>query len=584
VADPLSELSDAVTRAIEAAFGADARGADPVVRSATNPRWGDYQANFAMTLGKQLGRPPREVAQAVVEELDLGGLCSDVEVAGPGFVNLTLDNGWLAAVTGTLLGDERLGVAPDPRPERVVVDYSAPNVAKEMHVGHLRSSIIGDALCRILGWLGHHVTRQNHIGDWGTPFGMLIEHLLDVGEDEAAHELSVGDLTTFYQEARRKFDEDAGFASRSRRRVVLLQAGDEQTLRLWHLLVDESKRYFNRVYQRLGVLLSDGDLAGESLYNDRLAGVCRELEVDGLAVVNDGALCVFPAGFAGRDGNPLPLIVRYSTGGYGYAATDLAALQYRTTDLDGQRIVYVVGAPQAQHLAMVFAVGRLTGWLGEGKARAEHVAFGSVLGADGKMLKTRSGESVRLIDLLDEAVERAATAVAAKNPDLPGDVKADVAGAVGIGAIKYADLSTDRIKDYVFDWDRMLAFEGNTAAYLQYAYVRVRSIFRRGDVQPVGAGDAEAVVIVAPEERSLAVALLRFDSAVRAVAETLEPHRLCTYLFELAQAYTAFFEACPVLRAPSPELQRSRLVLCELTARTLATGLGLLGIDTVEQM
>ncbi len=584
MADPQTTLGAAVTRAIEAALGPELAGTDPVVRSTSNPGFGDYQANFAMKLAKPLGRPPRQIADAVVAQLDLGGVCSSVEVAGAGFVNLTLDDGFLGATTGTLLGDDRLGVVAAGAPERVIVDYSAPNVAKEMHVGHLRTTIIGDALCRVLGWLGHEVTRQNHIGDWGTPFGMLIEHLLDVGETEAAHRLSVGDMTAFYQEARAKFDADPAFAERARRRVVTLQAGDAQTLRLWHILVEESKRYFNAVYDRLGVLLGDDDLAGESLFNDRLPALVAELERDGLAVVDQGALCVFPDGFIGRDATPLPLIIRKSDGGFGYAATDLAALQYRTTDLDGQRIIYVVDAGQSQHLQMVFAVGRMAGWLADGKARAEHVAFGIVLGADGGRLRTRSGDNPRLVDLLDEAVERAAAAVAEKNPDLSAETQAAVARAVGIGAVKYADLSNQRIKDYTFDWERMLSFEGNTAAYLQNAYVRIRSIFRRGDVATVGPADAGAIVVTTPEERALTIALLRLDLVVQAVAETLEPHHLCTYLFDLAQAFTAFYEACPVLRAPSPTVQRSRLVLCELTARTLATGLGLLGIDTVEQM
>jgi arginyl-tRNA synthetase len=582
MADPQTMLSAAVARAMEAALGPEVAGVDPVIRPAGNPVHGDYQANFAMGLTKRLGRPARDIAAAVVAELDLGGVCERVEVAGPGFVNLTLDEGWLAAATGVVLGDERLGVPPDPAPERVIVDYSAPNVAKEMHVGHLRTTIIGDALCRVLGWLGHTVIRQNHIGDWGTPFGMLIEHLLDIGEEEAAHELSLGDWTLFYQDARVKFDADPAFGDRARERVVMLQAGDAQTLALWRLLVDASERYFNLVYARLGVLLTDADLAGESTYNDRLTAVASELELLGLAVVDDGALCVFPPGFTGRDGTPLPLIIRYSTGGYGYAATDLAALEHRVKDLHGQRIVYVVGAPQAQHLQMVFAVGRLAGWLAEGRARAEHVSFGSVLGADGRMLRTRSGEPPKLIDLLDEAVERAGAAVAEKNPDLPAEARAAVAQAVGIGSVKYADLSTDRVRDYVFDWDRMLSFDGNTAAYLLYAYVRIQGIFRRAEGgEKVGATD---VVITEPEERALALALLGFEAAVRSVADTLEPHRLCTYLFELAQTYTAFFEACPVLRAPSITLRKSRLALCELTARTLATGLGLLGIPTVEQM
>jgi len=583
MADPQRMLAQAVSGAIVAAFGAEYAGVDPVIRPTTKPGFGDFQANFAMPLGKRIGRAPRELADAVVNELDLGGVCERVEVAGPGFVNLTLDDGWLAACVDAVLADERLDVAAAPVPERVIVDYSAPNVAKEMHVGHLRTTVIGDALCRVLEWLGHTVVRQNHIGDWGTPFGMLIEHLIDIGAGDGADELSVGDLTDFYQAARVKFDADPAFVERSRQRVVLLQAGDAETLALWRLLVDESKRHFNAVYAQLGVLLTDADLAPESMYNDRLDAVAAELQQSGLAVIDDGALCVFPPGFTGREGDPLPLIVRYSTGGYGYAATDLAAMKYRTSTLAGQRLVYVVGAPQAQHLAMVFAVGAMAGWLGDGKARAEHVAFGSVLGKDGRMLRTRSGEPVRLIELLDEAVERATAIVAEKNPALPAGVRDEVARAVGIGSVKYADLSTDRTRDYVFDWDRMLSFDGNTAAYLLYAYVRVRGIFRKsgGAEDEVGAGD---VLVTEREERALALALLRFDVVVESVADTLEPHRLCAYLFDLAQAYTAFFEACPVLRAPSEPVRRSRLALCELTARTLATGLGLLGITVVEQM
>jgi arginyl-tRNA synthetase len=577
--DPQIMLETAVSRAIDDALGPEAAGTDPVVRPSSNPRFGDYQANFAMGLGKRLDRPGREIAEAVRDELDLGAVC-EVEVAGPGFLNLTLDRGWLAANVGLLVGDNTLGLTPAAVPQRVVVDYSGPNIAKEMHVGHLRSTIIGDALCRVLAALGHTVIRQNHVGDWGTPFGMLIEHLIDLGEDEALPSLT--DLNAFYQDARVAFDSDPDFAERSRQRVVLLQSGDPATLRLWQLLVDESRRHFDVVYRRLGVLLTDDDLAGESFYNDRLDDVAASLERDGLAVVDDGALCVFPPGFSGRDGAPQPLIIRKSDGGYGYAATDLAAVRYRTQDLAGRRLIYAVDAGQHQHLTMVFAVASMAGWLGG--ATAEHVGFGVVLGPDGQRLRTRSGDSPKLVDLLDEAVERADAAVSAKNPDLGTDARAAVAEAVGIGAIKYADLSNDRIKDYTFDWDRMLAFEGNTAAYLQYAYVRVRSIFRRGEVAEVGPHDAGAVLVESPEERALALALLRFDSAVAAVGETLEPHRLCTYLFELAQAYTAFFENCPVLRADTAQLQRSRLVMCALTALVLAKGLELLGIQTVEQM
>ncbi|MEO5678235.1 MAG: arginine--tRNA ligase, partial [Acidimicrobiales bacterium] len=376
MADPALALEAALRRAIAGAFP-EAADADPVVRPSGDPRFGDYQANGAMGLGKRLGRSPREVAQVLVQHLDAAGAGVDgPEVAGPGFLNLRLTPAWLSARLDELAGDPRLGVAPSPRVERVVVDYSAPNVAKEMHVGHLRSTIIGDALVRILAFLGHDVVRQNHVGDWGTPFGMLIEHLLDLGEEVAAGELSVGDLTAFYQEARKKFDADPAFAQRSRQRVVLLQAGDDETLRLWRLLVEESKRYFNVVYRRLGVLLTDDDLAGESFYNDLLPPTCDELEARAIAVPSEGALCVFPPGFTGRDGGPMPLMVKKSDGGYGYDATDLAAVRHRTGDLGATQLVYVVGAPQAQHLALVFAGATLAGWLGDSR-QAVHVAFGS---------------------------------------------------------------------------------------------------------------------------------------------------------------------------------------------------------------
>lgn len=584
--DPQATLATALASAMAAAFGPEYGDADPVLRPATNPRFGDYQANAAMALGKALDRSPREVAAAIVARLDYDGLCATVEVAGPGFINLTLDDRWLADSVLQLAADARLGVAPSPHPETVVVDYSAPNVAKEMHVGHLRSSIIGDALVRVAALLGHGVIRQNHVGDWGTPFGMLIEHLLDLGEVAAAQALSVGDLNGFYQQARAKFDGDPTFADRARARVVALQNGDAETLRLWHLLVEESTHYFRRVYEQLGVLLTDADIAPESSYNDDLASVAAELEAKGLAVRDAGALCVFPPGFSGRDGEPLPLIIRKSDGGYGYAATDLAAVRRRVSRLGATRLVYVVGAPQALHLSMVFAVSTQAGWLHPDRPagpRAEHVAFGSVLGPDGKMLKTRSGDSVKLSELLDEAVERAAAIVVEKNPELPAEAKAAVARAVGIGAVKYADLSSDRIKDYVFDWDRMLSFEGNTAAYLQNAYVRVRSIFRRGEVA-AGDLDGATVMVDTAQERALALALLRFDGAVHAVADHLQPHRLCTYLFDLAQTFTDFYEHCPVLRASTEHQRRSRLVLCDLTARVLQSGLGLLGIEVVEQM
>ncbi|WP_434043514.1 MULTISPECIES: arginine--tRNA ligase [Sorangium] len=577
MADPVHALARALQAAITAAFGAEHAATDPSLRRSAHA---DYQANAAMALGKRLGRPPREVAAAIVAHLEVGGICRKVEIAGPGFVNLTLDDAYLTGELAETAGGGRLGVAPAAEPETVIVDYSGPNAAKEMHVGHLRSTIIGDALARVLEALGHRVIRQNHLGDWGTPFGMLIEHMLDLGEAAAAEELSVGDLDAFYRQARAKFDGDPAFVERSRLRVVRLQGGDEPTLALWRKLVRESTRYFGSVYRRLGVTLTEADFAGESFYNPMLADVIAELAEKGLARESEGALCVFPAGFTGKGGEPLPLIIRKQDGGYGYATTDLAAIRHRLATVGAQRIVYVVGAPQSQHFAMVFTTAREAGWL-RPPARAEHVAFGSVLGADKKMFKTRAGDTVKLSSLLDEAVERATKVVREKNPELDAEAAGAVARAVGVGAVKYADLSSDRIKDYVFDWDRMLAFEGNTAPYLMYAHARIRSIFRKGGVESArGAGFA----LGDPAERALALELLRFGAVLEDVAATLEPHRLCGYLFELAGSFTTFYERCPVLRAESDEVRRSRLALCDLTAEVLAKGLGLLGIEAPERM
>ncbi|MFP5377615.1 MAG: arginine--tRNA ligase, partial [Acidimicrobiia bacterium] len=518
--------------------------------------------------------------------LDVAGVAEPPEVAGPGFVNLRLLAGSVEARVAAMAADPRLGVRPAPRPERVVVDYSNPNVAKEMHVGHLRSTIIGDAIVRTLEFLGHAVVRQNHIGDWGTNFGMLIEHLADLGEEEAAAELSVGDLEAFYQQAKAKFDADPGFADRARRRVVALQGGDPPTLRLWRLLIEQSTRYFSAVYRLLGVRLTEGDIAGESFYNPMLADVAADLEDRGLAEVDEGALCVFPPGFTGRDGRRFPLMVRKSDGGFGYDATDLAALRHRVCELGAERVIYVVDARQAQHFALLFAAGEMAGWLGEGR-RAEYVPFGTVLGPDGRPFRTRAGGTVKLIALLEEAVERAERVVREKSPDLDAGTRREVARQVGVGAVKYADLSNDRLKDYVFDLDRMLAMEGNTAPYLQYAHARIRSIFRKaGGDAPGGDGPpgAVAVRLAEPAERALALQLLTLDGVVRATADALQPHRLCTWLFELAGAFTEFYERCPVLRAATPEERASRLVLCSLTARALRLGLDLLGIEAPDRM
>ncbi|MGH9091753.1 MAG: arginine--tRNA ligase [Acidimicrobiales bacterium] len=574
----MADLRSVLAERLQAAFNAVEPGADPVLRASDRA---DFQANGALALAKRIGRDPRQVAEEVVAKAQLGDVCREVTVSGPGFVNLTLATSFLAGQVSAVTADAGLGVEPAPRAETVVVDYSAPNVAKEMHVGNLRSTIIGDALCRMLEAAGHRVRRENHLGDWGTPFGMLIEHLLDLGEQEAAHELSVGDLGTFYQAARASFTADEGFRDRSRGRVVLLQSGDPETLRLWHVLVAESVRYFDHVYGELGVLLTDDDLVGESFYNPMLPAVVDDLQALGLLVEDEGARCVFPPGFANRDGNPLPLIVQKSDGGYGYAATDLAAIRDRVGRLGADRILYVVGAPQAQHLQMCFAVARMAGWLPEGTA-AEHVAFGSVLGSDRKMLRTRSGESVKLSELLDEAVARASAAMAERDLPMDGPERRRTAHALGIGAVKYADLANDRVKDYVFDWDRMLAFEGDTGPYLQYAHARIRSIFRRGGVAAPDAGEPPS--LEASEERDLALRLAGMGEAVREALELSAPSKLCAYLYGLAATFTTFYERCPVLKAPDEETRRSRLLLCDLTARVLARGLGLLGIEAPDRM
>jgi arginyl-tRNA synthetase len=579
VADPTVLLSERFAGAL-AALDESLRGADPVVRRSDRA---DYQVNGSMALAKRTGRPPRDLAQDLVDRVELSDIALPLEIAGPGFINVTLQDAFLARALAETAADPRLGVTLAATTETVVVDYSAPNVAKEMHVGHLRSTIIGDALVRIMEFVGHKVIRQNHLGDWGTPFGMLIEHLLTVGENEAAEELSVGDLGRFYQEARAAFDADPDFADRARRRVVELQAGDPRTLQRWQLLVDESSRYFSSVYERLGVKLTAADQAGESMYNPLLADTMAELDRLGLLVESDGALCVFPPGFTTREGNPLPLIVRKSDGGFGYDATDLAAIRYRLRDLGADHILYVVGAPQREHLEMIIETARLAGWLVP-PARAEHVAFGSVLGADRKMFRTRAGGSIRLVDLLDEAVERAARVVAEKAPGLSPDEAAAVSEAVGIGAVKYADLSNDRVKDYAFDWDRMLDFTGNTAPYLQYAHARVRSIFRRAEADGVDVSSLAPATEFQPAERRLALEILSFDGAVHGTEAALQPHRLCTYLFDLASAFTDFYESCPILRADTPQQLRSRLLLADLTARILAQGLDLLGIAAPERM
>lgn len=576
--DPSNDLNQIVRAGIRATL----RDPYPALEvSVHRSEHADYQADVALALARQLKRSPREVAAAIAANLPSGDILESAIVSGPGFINLTCRTEYLAAQLGRMHADVRLGVEPARSPEIVVVDYSSPNLAKEMHVGHLRSTIIGDCLARTLEYLGHDVRRQNHIGDWGTPFGMLIEQMLDEGITTGGGD--VNSLSVFYRAARLKFDGNPVFADRARRRVVLLQQGDPVTLELWRRLIDVTATYIDALYTRLRVKLSHQDLAGESRYNPQLEAIVSELGRLGLAQSSEGALCVFPPGFFGRDGMPLPLIVRKRDGGFGYAATDLAALKYRQEHLAARRILYVVGAPQSQHLAMVFETARLAGWVPSG-VRLEHVAFGSVLGQDGKVLKTRAGEAVSLTALVEEAVDRAKALAGQGSAGLSESERARIAEMVGIGSVKYSDLANDRIRDYVFSWDRMLAFDGNTAPYLMYAHARIRSILRKAQVgQSDLALAAQQVTIDAPTERALALELLEFPSTLVRLGETLQPHRLCQHLFQVATAFTRFYEACPVLNVEATT-RASRLVLCSLTARILECGMNLVGIEAPEQM
>jgi arginyl-tRNA synthetase len=573
--DPEDVLARLVQDALAAELGEQYADADPLIRPS---QFADYQSNAALSLAKVLGQSPRAIATPVAQRLQAADAVATAEVSGPGFVNITLRDEWISATATGLIADERAGVPVAASPQKVVVDYSSPNVAKEMHVGHLRTTVVGDAITVILEYLGHTVIRANHIGDWGTNFGMLLEHLRDVGEEAAHDALAAGEINAFYQGAKSKFDADPAFADRSRNRVVALQAGDPETLRLWQNLVGDSRQYYNKIYALLGVTLTDANLAPESFYNPMLADVCEELESLGVAVMSDGALCAFPPGFTGRDGRPLPIILRKSDGGYGYASTDMAAIRYRIRDLGVNRMIYVVGSEQALHFSMVFAVARQAGWLTD-EVSAEHASIGLVTGTDGKRFRSRSGESVKLITLITEAVERAEEVIKDRYDD--PEQRQQIAQAVGIGALKYGDLSVARESSYALDFDRLLALTGNTGPYLQYATARIRSIFHKAGRDPASAPGP--IASAEPAERALALRLLGFGRAVSDVAVAAEPHKLAAYLFEVASAFTTFYEQCPVLSA-EPAIRDSRLALAGLTLRVLDTGLGLLGIPLPERM
>jgi arginyl-tRNA synthetase len=574
--DPEAALGQLVQEALADELGAEFAAADPLIRPSG---FADYQSNAAISLARRIGKQPREVAELIAARLAHAPAVAAAEVSGPGFINLMLRDDWIATQAGNQLADPRLGVPLAAPSRRIVVDYSGPNVAKELHAGHLRVTVVGDAVVRVFEHLGHTVIRAAHLGDWGTQFGMLIEHALDVGEEATAKELEAGEFTAFYQAANAKFSTDRDFADRSRRRVVQLQAGEEQAMRLWRLLVEDSMVYLRGVYARLGITLTDdADMDPESFYNSMLADVCAELEASGVAVLSDGALCAFPPGFTGRDGRPLPIILRKSDGGYGYGSTDVAAIRYRLRDLGASRIIYVVGDTQHLHLTMVFAVARQAGWLTDEQS-AEHAVVGLMTLPGGQRMQTRSGEQVKLVALMDEAVERAENVIADRYDD-PAE-RAAIAEAVGIGALKYGDLSVARDSSYSLDFDRLLALTGNTGPYLQYATARIRSIFQRAGLDPADA--AGPVLLGTAAERALALQTLGLGRAVADTAAAAEPHKLAGFLFDMASAFTGFYEQCPVLSAEG-EVRASRLALCALSLRVLTTGLDLLGIPVPERM
>ncbi|CAH5646004.1 Arginine--tRNA ligase, partial [Klebsiella quasipneumoniae] len=571
-------LSEKVSQALIAA-GAPA-DCEPQVRQSAKVQFGDYQANGVMAVAKKLGMAPRQLAEQVLSHLDLNGIASKVEIAGPGFINIFLDPAFLADNVNRALQSERLGVAT-PQVQTIVVDYSAPNVAKEMHVGHLRSTIIGDASVRTLEFLGHKVIRANHVGDWGTQFGMLIAYL-EKQQQENAGEMALADLEGFYREAKKHYDEDEAFAERARSYVVKLQGGDEYFLQMWRKLVDITMSQNQITYDRLNVTLTRDDVMGESLYNPMLPGIVADLKAKGLAVESEGATVVFLDEYKNKEGEPMGVIIQKKDGGYLYTTTDIACAKYRYETLHADRVLYYIDSRQHQHLMQAWTIVRKAGYVPD-SVPLEHHMFGMMLGKDGKPFKTRAGGTVKLADLLDEALERARRLVAEKNPEMSADELENLAKVVGIGAVKYADLSKNRTTDYVFDWDNMLAFEGNTAPYMQYAYTRVLSVFRKAGIDENALTDAP-VVIAEDREAQLAARLLQFEETLSVVAREGTPHVMCAYLYDLAGLFSGFYEHCPILSAESEATRNSRLKLALLTAKTLKLGLDTLGIETVERM
>ncbi|ELY2744925.1 arginine--tRNA ligase [Cronobacter sakazakii] len=571
-------LSEKVSQALIAA-GAPA-DCEPQVRQSAKAQFGDYQANGVMAIAKKLGMPPRQFAEQALAHLDLTGIAAKTEIAGPGFINIFLDPAFLAKNIEAAVASDRAGVEKVSAPQTIVVDYSAPNVAKEMHVGHVRSTIIGDASVRTLEFLGHKVIRANHVGDWGTQFGMLIAYL-EKQQQENAGEMALSDLEGFYREAKKHYDEDEAFAERARSYVVKLQGGDEYCREMWRKLVDITMTQNQITYQRLNVTLTRDDVMGESLYNPMLPGIVADLKAKGLAVESEGATVVFLDEFKNKEGEPMGVIIQKKDGGYLYTTTDIACAKYRYETLHADRVLYYIDCRQHQHLMQAWTIVRKAGYVPE-SVPLEHHMFGMMLGKDGKPFKTRAGGTIKLSELLDEALDRARRLVAGKNPDMPADELEKLANAVGIGAVKYADLSKSRTTDYIFDWDNMLAFEGNTAPYMQYAYTRVLSVFRKAGVKE---SELTAPVVIQDDrEAQLAARLLQFEETLGVVARDGTPHVMCAYLYDLAGLFSGFYEHCPILTAETDALRQSRLKLALLTAKTLKLGLDTLGIETVERM
>ena len=582
----IAQLKSCFEQALVTAFGPELAGTDPILTPASNPKFGDYQANVAMSLAKRLKDKPWAIAEQIVQQLDVSEICQPPTIAGPGFINLSLKTSYLEAQLKAIQTDPRLGVEPTSDPKRVIVDYPSANIAKEMHVGHLRSAIIGDCIARILEFQGHTLLRISHVGDWGTPFGMLIAYLREAYPKamQTTETLELGELSTFYRQAKKRFDQDETFREAARMAVVQLQAGDEETLRAWKIVCELSRQAYQVIYDLLGILPVIE--RGESFYNPLLPDVIKDLKQKGLLVEDEGAQCVFLEGFTNKAGKPLPLIIQKSNGGYNYATTDLAAIRYRVKEDQTQRVIYPVGAEQTNHFAQIFQVGRRAGWITD-DVEFVHTPFGLILGEGGKKLKSRSGEALPLRELLEEAIAYASADLEARlkqeGRQEMAAFKAKVNQVVGIAAVKYADLSQNRTSNYIFSYDKMLALQGNTAPYMLYAYVRVQGISRKGGIDFDQLSAANPIHLDDETELTLAKHLLQLDEILAEVEKDLLPNRLCQYLFELSQKFNQFYDRCTVLQAAEPQ-HTSRLVLCDLTARTLKLGLSLLGIPVLERM